>query len=127
VLLISSQPWGQRKQDRSLLQRELRLQFNGATAISVPGLLSAAGNSGFVQEGAPVPVRRFSLTDVLLVPNKITTSTAFTRESFEHSTPSCANGLFRWRIVGANPPALALRCAPLDGFPALRHLRAAKR
>jgi hypothetical protein len=72
----------------ALLERGLRLQFASHAAIFVPNLLSAAANTGFVQEGSPVPVRQFALDGVTLTPRKLAVLTVFNRELFQHSTPT---------------------------------------
>jgi len=66
----------------------MQLQFDGDAAIKVPGLLSAATDTGFVGEGLPIPVRKFSFDGPTLVPKKFATITTFTRELFQHSTPT---------------------------------------
>jgi len=45
--------------------------------------------AGFVQEAAPIPVRMFSVgAGVTLLPRTLATISVFTRDIFEHSTPS---------------------------------------
>jgi hypothetical protein len=91
----------------ALLARGLQLQFDNRAAIMVPGVLSAAGNTSFVQEGAPIPVRALSFSGPTLSPRKLATISVFTRESFSHSIPNI-EALTR-TVVG-----LALDVAVLD-------------
>jgi hypothetical protein len=72
----------------TLLASGMQLEFNGATAIMVPGFIAAAGNVGFVGEAAPIPVRMFSSAGPTIDPRKFAVITTFTREIFNHSTPS---------------------------------------
>jgi hypothetical protein len=79
-----------------LLKSGLALDFDGNGQISVPGILSAASSSGFVVEGAPIPVRQLVVTaGASLVPNKLATISVFSREVFQQSKPNIR------KLVGA--------------------------
>jgi hypothetical protein len=73
-----------------VLQRSLVLEWNGAGAISAPTFVAAAGNSGFVKEGDPIPVRQLSAAPVSLAPFKLATIAALTRELAEGSNAEAA-------------------------------------
>src|SRR5262245_61570779 len=62
-----------------LLSAGLSLSFDGAAAISVPRYAAAAANIGFVQEGAPHPVKKFDLSGgAILVPRQLAGDVVFT-------------------------------------------------
>ena len=72
-----------------LLGAGLALTFGGAASILVPNIVSAAGNAGFVAQGAPIPIRELTLdTSTLLTPRAFKTITTFTRETFQHTIPT---------------------------------------
>jgi hypothetical protein len=71
-----------------LLQRGWQFQFDGAGAIGVPGLLASSGNTSFVGEGLPIPVRQEVFTGLSLTPDKFATINVFTRDIFAHSIPT---------------------------------------
>jgi hypothetical protein len=54
----------------------------------VPTLVGAASGTSFVKEGDPIPHRQFSFSGPQLAPRKFATLCSFTREIFEHSTPT---------------------------------------
>jgi hypothetical protein len=95
----------------ALLARGMQLEFDGAASIMVPGVLAAAGNTSFVQEGAAIPVRALSLAGPTLEPRKFATISVFTREVFNYSTPTIESIV---RTVLAESVALALDTALLD-------------
>jgi hypothetical protein len=95
----------------TLLRRGLQLQFGGSAAIVVPGLVVSATNAGFVQEGAPIRVRKLALDGPTLSPRKFATITTFTREIFSHSVPNI-EALVRATLTES--VALALDTALLD-------------
>ena len=95
----------------ALLRRGLQLNFQNKAAIMVPGLLSAATNTSFVQEGEPIPVRQLSLDGPTLSPRKFATITAFSREMFLHSVPTIES---LTRAVLTESVGLALDSALLD-------------
>jgi hypothetical protein len=65
-----------------LLQRGLRLSFDGAGSILLP--LINPGSTSFLREGAPIPVRQFqTLAGATLVPCKLSTISVVTREMIE--------------------------------------------
>ncbi len=73
----------------ALLARGLALEFDGHHCIQVPGLLSDATNTSFVQQGSAIPVRQLSVdAGATLAPCKFATLTTFTREISERSVPS---------------------------------------
>jgi hypothetical protein len=63
----------------------LVLDWDGAGMISAPGFTASAGNSGFVQEGQPIPVRQFALNPAQMQPYKLASIAALTREMVESS------------------------------------------
>jgi len=71
-----------------LLRRGLLVNFDGAGSIRIPTILSAATDTPFVEQGAPLPIRQFVIGGPLLVPKKLATAMAFSRETFEHSVPT---------------------------------------
>ncbi len=72
----------------TLLNRSLKLIFNGSGAIVVPVVVSAATGASFVQEGAPIPVRQHITAGATLNPRNLKVISAFTRELSQHSTPN---------------------------------------
>jgi capsid protein len=94
-----------------LLGLGLQLQFSGNAAIMVPGFVASSSKVGFVQEGAAIPVVQFSASGATLEPRKFAAITTFTREIFQHSTPTI-EGLVR--TVLTESLALALDTALLD-------------
>src|SRR5262249_31330517 len=63
-----------------LLSRALTLTFDQYNALGVPSLLPAAGNTSFVGQKAPIPVRQLT-TDLIAVElKKLATILVFTRE-----------------------------------------------
>jgi hypothetical protein len=73
-----------------VLKRSLVLDWNGAGAISAPTFVATAGNSGFVKEGDPIPVRQLSAAPVSLAPYKLATIAALSRELAEGSNAEAA-------------------------------------
>ena len=68
-----------------VLKQCLVLDWDGAGLISAPGFSAQAGNSGFVQEGHPIPVNQLPLGPAQLQPYKLATIAALTREMVESS------------------------------------------
>jgi len=68
-----------------VLKQCLALDWDGAGLISAPGFTASAGNSGFVQEGQPIPVRQFAVGPAQLQPYKLASIAALTREMVESS------------------------------------------
>ena len=66
-----------------VLKQCLVLDWDGAGIISAPGFTASAGNSGFVQEGQPIPVRQFAVGPAQLQPYKLASIAALTREMVE--------------------------------------------
>jgi hypothetical protein len=94
----------------SLLNAGLNFQFGATSNIAVPGIVSAAENSSFVEQGAPVPVRELTATAAtLLGPRKFATIVAYTREMLEASQIEAVVGTVLRESVG-----LALDAALLD-------------
>jgi hypothetical protein len=63
-----------------VMKQCLTLEWNGAGSISAPGFVASAANSGFVQEGQPIPVRQLADTAALLTPSKLASIAVLTRE-----------------------------------------------
>jgi hypothetical protein len=72
----------------AVLRRGLSLQFDGAGALVLPGVVSAAADVGFVQEGAPIPVRQLVVGSLTLAPRKFAVTTSLTGDIEQHSTPN---------------------------------------
>jgi hypothetical protein len=68
-----------------VMKQCLTLDWDGAGAISAPGFVASAANSGFVQEGQPIPVRQLADTAALLAPSKLASIAVLTREMIESS------------------------------------------
>lgn len=68
-----------------VMKRCLTLEWDGAGIISAPAFVASAGNSGFVQEGQPIPVRQMNEAPVQLLPYKLASIAALTREMVEGS------------------------------------------
>jgi Phage capsid family len=68
-----------------VLREALVLDWNGAGVISAPGFVASANNSGFVKEGDPIPVRQLAIGPAQLLPYKLATIAALTREMVESS------------------------------------------
>jgi hypothetical protein len=68
-----------------VMKRSLVLDWNGAGIISAPGFVANAANSGFVQEGQPIPVRQLNDAAAQLTPYKLATIAVLTREMVESS------------------------------------------
>jgi hypothetical protein len=76
---------GQASAAATVMQESLVLDWNGAGTISAPGFIANAANSGFVAEGAPIPVRQLAAAAALLLPYKLATIAVLTREMVESS------------------------------------------
>jgi Phage capsid family len=68
-----------------VMAKGLLLDWDGTGIISAPGFVASAANSGFVQEGQPIPVRQLAVGPALLNPYKLATIAALTREMVESS------------------------------------------
>ena len=68
-----------------VMKRCMLLDWNSAGIISVPAFVASAGNSGFVQEGQPIPVRQLNEAPIQLQPYKLASIAALTREMVESS------------------------------------------
>ena len=68
-----------------VLRESMVLSFDGAAIISAPGFVAGAGNSGFVAEGAPIPVRQLVVEPATLTPFKLASIGVLTREMIESS------------------------------------------
>lgn len=68
------------------------LQFfydGGYNALQIPTFTAASTDSSFVSQGSNVPVRKFDFSKFVSLPHrKLATINAWTRELFQHSTPS---------------------------------------
>jgi hypothetical protein len=96
-----------------LLKQSLVLNWDGAGAISAPGFVASAANSGFVAEGQPIPVRQLAEAPAQLQPYKLATIAALTREMVESSN---AEALIGDTLVRSC--ALALDAVFFDANPA---------
>jgi hypothetical protein len=106
-----------------VMKQCLTLEWNGAGLISAPAFVANANNSGFVQEGTPIPVRQLVEAPVQLQPYKLGTIAALTREMVESSN---AEGLISDTLVrstglaldavffGSNPATAAQPAGILD-------------
>jgi Phage capsid family len=68
-----------------VMKRGLTLEWNGAGIISAPGFVASAANASFVAEGQPIPVRQYVETPAQLLPHKLASISALTREMAESS------------------------------------------
>jgi hypothetical protein len=66
----------------------IRLTFDGTSAFQIPNLLASANNATFVEQGAPIPCRDFSIDSKTLARRKLGTLSVFNSESFAHSVPA---------------------------------------
>jgi hypothetical protein len=93
----------------ALLKRGISLEFANNAAIKVPSITSSAAVAAFVQEGSPAPVQQLSFASgVTLAPRKFLALAVFSREIFQHSTPSIETIV---RAVLAESVGLALDTA----------------
>jgi hypothetical protein len=92
-----------------VMSESLLLSWDGFGAINVPAFVAAAANSGFVQEGSPIPVRQFTDSSVQLLPYKVASISALTREMMEGSN---AETFITNALVGSS--ALAIDAAFFD-------------
>jgi hypothetical protein len=83
-----------------LLRLSLTLNFNGAGQILVPGLVADATKAAFVAEGAPIAVEQMVTTSATLLPHKIATIAALTREMIESSNAEQLVGDALSRAIG---------------------------
>jgi len=84
-----------------LLNRGLRLNFDRAAQLNVPGI--TLPTAGFVAEGAPVPVPQPTTSATVLTPHKLAAILVLTNEMLR--SPS-AEALVRQALVEATGPAL---------------------
>jgi Phage capsid family len=84
-----------------LLGRGVRLNFDGAAQINVPGI--ALPTAGFVAEGAPIPVVQATTTGPTLNPHKLAAISVLTSEILRSSN---AETLVKQALVEACGPAL---------------------
>jgi hypothetical protein len=85
------------------MKESLVLDWNGAGTISAPGFVASSTNSGFVQEGQPIPVRQLNATAAQLLPYKLGSIAVLSREMAESSN---AETLFSDALI--NSAGLAL-------------------
>ena len=86
-----------------VMQYCLTLDWNGAGTISAPGFIASAANSGFVQEGNPIPVRQLSAAAATLLPYKLASIAVLSREMVESSN---AEKLISDALIGSAGLAL---------------------
>jgi Phage capsid family len=68
-----------------VMRQSLTLDWNGAGVISAPGFVASASAATFVKEGDPIPVRQLSEAPAQLLPYKLATISALTREMVDGS------------------------------------------
>jgi hypothetical protein len=73
-----------------LMKRAMALEFGRSAQVNAPGIVSGAiGATAWIAQGAPIPVRQFSVgSGATLTPRKTAASFVVTREVLEHSTPN---------------------------------------
>jgi hypothetical protein len=86
-----------------VMRSGLLLTWDGYGAIFVPSLATSANNASFVQEGSPIPVRQFATSAGSLLPYKVATIAALTREMIESSN---AEVLITEALVGSSALAI---------------------
>jgi hypothetical protein len=94
-----------------LLKLGPQFTFGAAGAILVPGAVASADKAAFVTEGSPIPVEQLALSGPTLTPRKFGTISVFTRELFEHSTPTIESFV---RLVLSESIGIALDTALFD-------------
>lgn len=103
-----------------VFRQALVLDWNGAGVISAPGFVASATASGFVKEGDPIPVRQFPAGPAQLLPYKLATIAALTREMVESGN---AEALITDALIRST--ALALDAAFFDANAAVANTRPA--
>lgn len=68
-----------------IMQECLLLDWSGHGIISVPAFVATANTASFVAEGNPVPVHQFTDTAQPILPHKVCSISALTREMMESS------------------------------------------
>jgi hypothetical protein len=68
-----------------VMKAGLVLDWDGAGTISAPGFVASGANSGFVQEGQPIPVRQLAAAAAQLTPAKLASIAVLTREMIQSS------------------------------------------
>ena len=89
----------------------LRVTFDRAGAIRLPGRTTRSLGGNFVGEGAPIPVKQATLTSILVSPFKMAVITTMTRELAQRSSPA-AEPLFRQMMI--EDTAVAIDAAFMD-------------
>lgn len=89
----------------TVIQGGVKVAFDSYASVVVPGVVSAAGNAGFVGEGQPIPVRTLTISGPTLSPHKLAVITTYTNEILERSTPDIETIV---RAVLSESAALAL-------------------
>src|SRR5262249_40538233 len=79
-----------------LLSRALTLSYDRYSALGIPSLLPAAGNTSFVQQGKPIPARQVTTDITAIELKKFATILAFSRELV---TMSSAESMVRQIMV----------------------------
>jgi hypothetical protein len=72
----------------TLLAKCLSFRFGRNTGVRVPSVTTSAGTTGFVAEGAPIPVKQINVSSVVLSPKHFATLIPFSREVRELSSPN---------------------------------------
>jgi hypothetical protein len=103
-----------------IMQAGLLLNWAGAGQITVPGFVANANNASFVKEGDPIPVRQLSEGPATLLPYKVATIAALTREMVESSNAEALISDCLSRSAG-----LAIDAAFFDANPMVANTRPA--
>jgi len=103
-----------------LIQRGLRVNFEGHASIIVPGrVVTATDAGGFITEGAPIPVRALPVTSLTLTPFKLGVICVFSNELGRYSVPNAQ------RVIEQNEAAVVRLDAELFGNAAASSTRPA--
>ena len=95
-----------------MFRRAIALQFGTAAAITVPGIISAATDVGWIAQGAPMPVQQLDIgAGATLTPKTMRVGFVATRELLEHSIPNAEQLI---RAVATESVGAALDSAVFD-------------
>jgi len=83
-----------------VMQQGLVLSWDGYGIISVPAFVASANAGSFVGEGQPIPVRQFVTTAQPILPYKVASISALTREMMESSNAESLIGDVLIRSAG---------------------------
>lgn len=65
---------------RPILGGALKAEFMNSAAMSIPDITASASGVGYIQQGAPVPMRQLSISANPMVPRKLALGAVLTRE-----------------------------------------------